>query len=201
MKRLSLREWMPMFPWPVWPLAGHARLGQNVVVGSILVLRVALGNVPRGVWLDPRLHYKCTSPRLSVELPLVDFTHVENLYRIRDAKGRRLEYLVDFQLESQRGDAAHARETQKHLGDYALFIVGMFPESLQRRRRPISLDYYVAQGKQAYATVSEMDGLRPTAVLFRKLAANFETCVCALNIEKEWLQDAFYQYIMRQMWA
>ena len=144
-----------------------------------------------------------TDPELTVYVTglLVDFTHVENLYRIRDAKGRRLEYLVDFQLESQRGDAAHARETQKHLGDYALFIVGMFPESLQRRRRPISPDYYVAQGKQAYTTVSEMDGLRPTAVLFRKLAANFETCVCALNIEKAWLRDDFYQYLMRQMLA
>jgi hypothetical protein len=108
---------------------------------------------------------------------------------------------VDFQLESQRGDQAHARATQKHLGDYALFIVGMFPESLQRRRRPISPDYYVAQGKQAYATVSTMDGLRPTAALFRKLAANFETCVCALNIEKDWLRDDFYQYIMRQVYT
>jgi hypothetical protein len=144
-----------------------------------------------------------TDPELTIYVTglLVEFTHVENLYRIRDAKGQRLEYLVDFQIESQRGDAAHARETQKHLGDYALFIVGMFPESLQRRRRPISPDYYVAQGKQAYATVSAMDGLRPTAELFRKLAANFETCVCALNIEKEWLRDAFYQYIMRQTLA
>ena len=132
---------------------------------------------------------------------LVDFAHVDNLYRVRDAKGRRLEYLVDFQLESQRGDQAHARATQKHLGDYTLFIVGMFPESLRRRRRPISLEYYVAQGKQAYATVSTMDGLRPTAALFRKLAANFETCVWALNIEKDWLRDDFYQYIMRQVYA
>ena len=132
---------------------------------------------------------------------LVDFAHVDNLYRVRDATGRRLEYLVDFQLESQRGDKAHARATQKHLGDYALFIVGMFPESLRRRRRPMSADYYVAQGKQAYATVSTMDGLRPTAALFRKLAANFETCVYALNIEKDWLRDDFYQYIMRQVGA
>src|SRR5882672_5799073 len=69
MKRLSLREWMPIFPRPVWPLAGHAILGQNVVVGSMLVLRVSLGNVPRGVWLDPRLYHKDTSPRLAVELP------------------------------------------------------------------------------------------------------------------------------------
>lgn len=132
---------------------------------------------------------------------LIDFTHVDNLYRVRDAQGKRLEYLVDLALESQRGDRAHARETQKHLGDYAMFVVGMFPESLQRRRRPMSPNYYVAQGKQAYSTVSEMDGLRPTAALFRKLATNFEVCVCALNVEKDWLRDTFYQYLMRQLSA
>ncbi|MGE3536463.1 MAG: hypothetical protein AB7N91_03385 [Candidatus Tectimicrobiota bacterium] len=142
-----------------------------------------------------------TDPELTVYVTglLVDFTHVDNLYRVRDANGKRLEYLVDFQLESQRGDAVQARATQKHLGDYALFMVGMFPESLQKRRRPMPAAYYVAQGKQAYETVSSMDGLRPTAALFRKLAAHFEICVCALNIEKDWLRDDFYQYLMRQV--
>src|SRR5882762_841757 len=70
MKRLSLHEWIPMLPWPVCPLAGHAKFGQNVVVGSMLVLRVALRNVPRGVCLDPHFHCKRTIPRLSVELPV-----------------------------------------------------------------------------------------------------------------------------------
>src|SRR5947208_15559690 len=70
MKRCSFCEWIPILPWPVWPLAEQCSLGQNVVVGSMLVLQVALGNVPRGVCLDPRLHYKCTSPRLPAELPL-----------------------------------------------------------------------------------------------------------------------------------
>jgi hypothetical protein len=130
---------------------------------------------------------------------LIDFVHVDNLYRVRDAQGRRLKYLIDLQVESQQGDAAHARATQKHLGDYALFIVGMFPESLQRHRRPVSPDYYISQGKSAYATVSEMDGLKPTAALFRKLAAQFETCVQALHIEKSFMQDTFYQYLMRQL--
>lgn len=129
---------------------------------------------------------------------LIDFTHVDNLYRIRDAKGQRVKYLFDLQCEAQRGDAAHARETQKHLGDYALFIVGMFPESLQRRRRAVSPSYYVAQGKQAYTTVSAMDAPQPSAAMFRKLAAHFEICVQALNVEKEYLQDRFYQYLMRQ---
>ena len=40
---------------------------------------------------------------------LIDFVHVDNLYRVRDAKGRRVEYLIDMQLESQQGDAAHER--------------------------------------------------------------------------------------------
>lgn len=129
---------------------------------------------------------------------LLDFTHIDNLYRVRDAQGRRLEYLFDMQLESQRGDRAHARETQKHLGDYALFIVGLFPESLQRRRRAVNPEYYVSQGKQAYTTVSEIDSPRPSAALFRKLSVHFETCVGALHVEKEFLRDAFYQYLMRQ---
>lgn len=130
---------------------------------------------------------------------LVDFVHVDNLYRIRDAQGRRLEYLFELQQESEQGDAAHARETQKHLGDYTLFMVGMFPEHLQRRRRAVSPAYYVAQGKIAYATVSAMDGLRPSAALFRKLAEHFETCVQALNHGKTYFQDSFHQYLMRQM--
>ena len=71
MKRLSLRAWMPILPWPVWPLAGHALLGQHVVVESMLVLRVALGNVLGGVWLDPRLYHKDILPRLSGELPVI----------------------------------------------------------------------------------------------------------------------------------
>lgn len=132
---------------------------------------------------------------------LIDFTHTDNLYRVRDAKGRRLVHLFELQLESQRGDTAHARETQKHLGDYAMFIVGLFPESLQRPRRAVSPGYYVAQGKLAYATVSEIDSPQPSAALFRKLAAQFEICVSALNVEKEFLQDAFYQYLMRQTLA
>ena len=93
---------------------------------------------------------------------------------------------------------ADEREARKHIGDYALFIVGLYPESLTRRRRAVSPEYYIAQGKEAYLIVAEMDRTKPTETLFRKLSDQFEYCVTALNREKAVLQDPFYQYLLRQ---
>src|SRR4029453_4771956 len=53
MNRCSFCEWIPILPWPVWPLAGQFLLGQNVVVGSMIVLLAVCGSIPRGVCLDP----------------------------------------------------------------------------------------------------------------------------------------------------
>src|ERR1700758_563345 len=69
MNRCSFCEWMPILPWPVWPLAGQFLLGQNVVVGSMMVLLALCGSRPRGVYLDPHFRYKWAAPRLSAELP------------------------------------------------------------------------------------------------------------------------------------
>jgi hypothetical protein len=129
---------------------------------------------------------------------LVEFIHVDNLYRLRNEHGKRLEHLVDMLIELHEQAPADERETRKHIGDYTLFIVGLYPESLTRRRRAVSPEYYIAQGKEAYLSVAEMDRSKPTASLFRKLSAQFEYCVTALNIEKTVLQDPFYQYLLRQ---
>src|SRR2546425_195553 len=43
MKRCSFCEWIPILPWPVWPLAGQLLLGQNVVVGSMTLLLAVRG--------------------------------------------------------------------------------------------------------------------------------------------------------------
>src|SRR2546422_8930596 len=71
MKRRSRCEWMPMLPWPIWPLAGHARLGQNVVVGSMTILLSWLcwGASQEEGCLDPCFLCNLTPPRFSVELP------------------------------------------------------------------------------------------------------------------------------------
>src|SRR5204863_5389155 len=73
MNRCSFCEWIPILPWPVWPLAGHARLGQNTVVGSMAILLSWLcwGACQEEVCLDPHFLCNLTPPRLNVELPNV----------------------------------------------------------------------------------------------------------------------------------
>ncbi|HEX8189791.1 MAG TPA: hypothetical protein VF586_15655 [Pyrinomonadaceae bacterium] len=148
-------------------------------------------------------------PRLAeyVSGLLVDFTHADSLYRVRDARGRRLEDVGEMLLESNPLLGADSfdreREVRKHVGDYVLFMTGLFPEGLSGRRRfgQVRLDAfvdYVRAGKESYGVVAAFDQFEYAgeAPLFRKLADNFELCVFGLNLVKEDLesrQRAYYR--------
>ena len=128
---------------------------------------------------------------------LVDFTHVENLYRIRNAGGRQLEDVAEILVESnpllEAASFDRERTVRKHVGDYTLFLLGIFPEhvawSRRRRDSPLRVDHfvdYVRAGKESYSIVSAFGQFeyRDAAPLFRKLADNFELCVFGLNLVK-----------------
>lgn len=137
---------------------------------------------------------------------LTNFAHVDNLYRIRDACGRRLEQVGEMLVESNPLLAARSfdreREVQKHIGDYTLFMIGVFPESLSAlRRRSLGLDAfvdYLHAGKESYAIVGSFDQFeyRDQAPLFRYLSQIFEQCAFGLNLVRqdlERLQRAYYR--------
>jgi len=124
---------------------------------------------------------------------LVDFVHVDRLYRIRDARGRRVEEVTGMLVE---GDILHRADSlerectvHKHIGDYTLFMAGVFPEFVRRLRASkllISADAfldYVQVGKRSYRIVSEFPSDFPgrPSPLFRKLSENFELCVYGLG--------------------
>ncbi|HLL77131.1 MAG TPA: hypothetical protein VK421_17900 [Pyrinomonadaceae bacterium] len=152
---------------------------------------------------------RLADPRLAAYVSglLVDFTHVDNLYRVRDARGRRLEDVGEMLLESnpllEAASFDREREVRKHVGDYVLFVAGLFPESLSGRQRfrQMRLDVfvdYMRAGKESYEVVSAFDQFeyRDEAPLFRRLADNFELCVFGLNLVKEdleRLQRSYYQ--------
>jgi hypothetical protein len=136
---------------------------------------------------------------------LAKFVHVDNLYRLRSARGRALADVAEMLMEGMPGGGAVITkfELKRHIGDYALFITGLFPESLARLRRrsddPDGLlmrlgsifvafddpvDYYQAQGRQAYdeaAAIGRDVGL-PEAPVFALLADHFPGYVGALSL-------------------
>lgn len=123
---------------------------------------------------------------------LTDFAHVDNLYRLRDARGRRLETVAEMLVESSPllgpGGFPREREVRRHVGDFTLFFTGVFPElmeSLQIRRRlgPDLFVDYVAAGRESYRKVAEFDRFHglPLAPVFARLAEGFELAVFVLN--------------------
>jgi hypothetical protein len=124
---------------------------------------------------------------------LVDFVHVDRLYRIRDVRGRRVEEVAEMLAEGDlmhRADSLERERTvHKHIGDYTLFMAGVFPEFVRRLRASkvlIPADAfldYVQVGKRSYRIVSEFPSDFPggPSPLFRKLSENFELCVFGLG--------------------
>jgi hypothetical protein len=126
---------------------------------------------------------------------LVNFTHVDNLYRLRNSKGRRLEDVAEMLIASnpllEGRSFEYEREVRKHIGDYTLFLTGLFPEYVAKLdRKPFRMDSlidYLKAGKESYRVVAAFDQFeyRDVAPLFRKLSEKFELCVYGLNLIKD----------------
>jgi hypothetical protein len=126
---------------------------------------------------------------------LVDFTHADNLFRIRSSRGKRLEDVGEMLIASnpllEGRSFIYEREVRKHIGDYTLFLAGIFPEYVARIRRDQrcldSFVDYLKAGKESYSVVAAFDQFefKDEAPLFRRLADRFELCVFGLNLVKQ----------------
>jgi hypothetical protein len=131
---------------------------------------------------------------------LTEFCECEQLFKICNANNRPLEDVGEMLLEADPiyGPAPsfdRERQVRKHIGDYTLFLSGMFPESINRfrlrRARLESFVDFVKAGKESYYIVSKFDQFEYArlAPLFAKLAREFESCVYGLNLVKSDLQE------------
>ena len=106
---------------------------------------------------------------------LARFAHTRSLYGVTDADGRPLECIVDFLVaafgdDGRRADRARGRSILRHLGEYTLFMSGLFRERLRARGE---LDYYLAQGASAYGQCAHVEPHPARRQLFRRVHDNF----------------------------
>ena len=118
---------------------------------------------------------------------LTRFARTENLHP-RALTLPRLESVVDMMLEIQAVweiDTAefrpeHEVNVRRHIGDYTLFMMGVFPE---RVRRESTTDFYISQGRRAYRFVSEhaRASRGGASAPYRRLDERFESYAGALD--------------------
>jgi hypothetical protein len=126
---------------------------------------------------------------------LCDFAEPENLYRLRDSKGRSIERLDDMIRAS---DPIHGtarsfiteRSVRKYIGDYTLFVAGMCPEAIEsdpnaNSGKPTLADL-IRVGKESYYIVSQFNvfEFEKEAALYGQLSSLFEHCILGLAIAR-----------------
>jgi hypothetical protein len=116
---------------------------------------------------------------------LAEFAHADRLYRLRTGTGAAIDDVVEMLNPTAPGDQRAAplmrqREMRKYVGDYTLFMTGLFRSHVESRG---SLDLYLRTGQQSYRKVSELDlALYQTGFLmFQELSNKFEYYSGALD--------------------
>lgn len=132
--------------------------------------------------------------------PLVDylsellerFVRIDAIFRVRNLVGQRLDQIADMLLTAQERVENARRELHRHIGDFALFWTGVYPEALKSLRgldRKDALLDYREQGRRAYWIASEFSSqpYEHEAPVLRRLGDQFELCSLGLNrVRKEW---------------
>jgi hypothetical protein len=133
---------------------------------------------------------------------LCEFICADNLYKIRGATGKSLEDIADMLAE---GDVRiHAQnfsrefQVHKHIGDYTLFMLGMFPTALFGKKGKEFIlgrliipgsslfEHYMLQGQRSYGLASEFTGKE----LFLELSKNFFLYRNVLELVRMFLESS-----------
>ena len=140
---------------------------------------------------------------------LVDFASTDQLYKIRNRENQQVDSVVDLLFESEVMLEAQSldreRDVHRHIGDFTLFMAGLFPEYLRRLKsvgRIYHKDFlvdYMKTGKRSYGIVARMadSPSQEEPPLFRKLSDNFELCVTGLGFVRsdlDRMKDPTYRH-------
>ncbi len=115
------------------------------------------------------------------------FVRTERLYRIEPYDRDTHEYLVEMMEEAREADARRQFLIYSHIGNYALFLTGLFPQWIDHRyrskRRPIDAKYYVDMGSTHFHQAAAHGLARVYGLddVFLRLSLRFEHYKSALN--------------------
>jgi hypothetical protein len=121
------------------------------------------------------------------------FVRCDALHRLKNVTGSPLAQVADMLVEAQARVGEARREAHRHIGDFTLFWVGVYPEALPRLRSPDRKDHlidYRGQGKQAYflaSTIAVESPEEASSEVLGRLSDEFDLCAFGLRqVRRQW---------------
>ena len=122
------------------------------------------------------------------------FISKDRAYRVARGDQYTHSYITDMIQEAQSADSQRQFLIYSHIGNYSLFLTGMFPQYIEYRhkyrRRPVNIQFYIDFAKTYYELASEHALAREYNLgeVFLRLSMMFEVYKDALNyLSKEYL--------------
>lgn len=114
------------------------------------------------------------------------FGRARAAYRPSDDDATEYFYLVDLIADLRNADARRAFLLRSHLGNYSLWMAGLFPDYLERRHRhrgAPSMTYFDQMGASGYATAARSGEAEALGVrdVFDRVGRDFVKVRFALN--------------------
>ncbi|MDA0837700.1 MAG: hypothetical protein O3B01_22205 [Planctomycetota bacterium] len=115
------------------------------------------------------------------------FLRSSRMFKVSGSDEQSFFYLIDLIEDCQKSDPVRRFRIYCHIGNYTLFLTGLFPEFIEHRfryrRRPVDEHFYMDFGKTYYglagdhrlARSQELDGV------FHQLSAGYEVVKTFLN--------------------
>jgi hypothetical protein len=129
---------------------------------------------------------------------LMGFLRTDDLYRLRGESRRPLGQISDMLVAAEQAATPLERQNaHRHLGDFTLFMLGLYPECMDRPRRALTARDYADFGSRSYRIVADL-AQRGEPGIYHRLSFCFDAYVDGLRWVKRYTADPFYQYMLRE---
>jgi hypothetical protein len=115
------------------------------------------------------------------------FVRADRLWRVQAHDIETKEYIVDMLAEAAEADGSRRFCIYTHIGNFTLFLTGVFPGWIEHRhrykRRPVDRSYYAQNGRSSYHQAALHHLAREYGLddVFMRLALDFDGYARALN--------------------
>lgn len=115
------------------------------------------------------------------------FIRTDRLYRVEPHDSRASDYMLELITEAATADARRQFLIYSHIGNYSLFITGLFPQWIEYRhrykKRPLNIEYYINNGRTYFQRASEHRMAREFGLddVFLRMSMLFEVYKNLLN--------------------